>query len=33
MKMAALKQFIGEVNWGELDFLLVDLPLEPAMSP
>jgi len=26
MKMAALKQFISEVNWGDLDFLLVDLP-------
>lgn len=26
MKMAALKQFVSEVNWGELDFLLVDLP-------
>lgn len=26
MKMAALKQFVSDVNWGELDFLLVDLP-------
>jgi ATP-binding protein involved in chromosome partitioning len=26
MKMAALKQFISDVNWGDLDFLLVDLP-------
>ena len=26
MKMAAIKQFISEVNWGDLDFLLVDLP-------
>lgn len=26
MKMSALKQFITDVNWGDLDFLLVDLP-------
>lgn len=26
MKMGAIKQFIQEVNWGELDFLIVDLP-------
>ena len=26
LKMAAIKQFIGEVNWGDLDFLIVDLP-------
>lgn len=26
MKMAAIKQFLEEVNWGPLDFLVVDLP-------
>lgn len=26
LKMGAIKQFIGEVNWGNLDFLIVDLP-------
>jgi ATP-binding protein involved in chromosome partitioning len=26
LKMGAIKQFIGEVNWGELDYLIVDLP-------
>jgi ATP-binding protein involved in chromosome partitioning len=26
LKMAALKQFIGDVSWGKLDFLIVDLP-------
>ncbi len=33
MKMAALKQFIEEVNWGELDFLLVDLPPGTSDEP
>ncbi|MFX1294215.1 MAG: Mrp/NBP35 family ATP-binding protein [Promethearchaeota archaeon] len=26
MKMAAIKQFITDVNWGELDYLIADLP-------
>ena len=26
LKMSALRQFLSEVNWGDLDFLLVDLP-------
>lgn len=26
LKMTAIKQFIGEVRWGELDFLIIDLP-------
>lgn len=26
MKMAAIRQFLSEVNWGTLDFLVVDLP-------
>ena len=25
-KMGAIKQFLEEVNWGELDFLIIDLP-------
>ncbi|MDD3118231.1 MAG: Mrp/NBP35 family ATP-binding protein [Victivallales bacterium] len=26
MKMAVIKQFLGEVNWGELDYLIIDSP-------
>jgi len=26
MKMGAIKQFIGDVNWGDLDYLIIDLP-------
>jgi Mrp family chromosome partitioning ATPase len=26
LKMAAIKQFIGDVQWGELDYLIIDLP-------
>ncbi|MBN1384837.1 MAG: Mrp/NBP35 family ATP-binding protein [Elusimicrobia bacterium] len=26
LKMGVLKQFLAEVNWGQLDFLVVDLP-------
>ncbi len=26
LKMGAIKQFIGDVAWGELDYLIIDLP-------
>jgi ATP-binding protein involved in chromosome partitioning len=26
LKMGAIKQFLGEVDWGELDFLIIDSP-------
>jgi ATP-binding protein involved in chromosome partitioning len=33
MKMAAIKQFVSDVNWGDLDFLLVDLPPGTSDEP
>lgn len=33
MKMAAIKQFIQDVNWGRLDFLLIDLPPGTSDEP
>jgi len=33
MKMAAIKQFLEGVNWGDLDFLLVDLPPGTSDEP
>jgi Mrp family chromosome partitioning ATPase len=26
LKMGAMKQFLGDVHWGDIDFLIVDLP-------
>jgi len=26
LKMGAIKQFIGDVSWGDLDYLIIDLP-------
>lgn len=26
LKMGAIKQFLGDVSWGELDYLIIDLP-------
>jgi len=26
LKMKAIKQFLGDVNWGELEYLVIDLP-------
>jgi Mrp family chromosome partitioning ATPase len=26
LKMQAIQQFLGKVNWGELDYLIIDLP-------
>jgi len=33
MKMAAIKQFLQDVNWGDLDFLLIDLPPGTSDEP
>jgi len=33
MKMAAIKQFLQDVNWGNLDFLLIDLPPGTSDEP
>jgi Mrp family chromosome partitioning ATPase len=33
MKMAAIKQFIQDVDWGNLDFLIVDLPPGTSDEP
>ena len=33
MKMAAIKQFINDVDWGDLDFLLIDLPPGTSDEP
>jgi ATP-binding protein involved in chromosome partitioning len=33
MKMAAIKQFIQDVNWGSLDLLLIDLPPGTSDEP
>ncbi len=33
MKMAAIKQFVADVSWGDLDFLIVDLPPGTSDEP
>jgi ATP-binding protein involved in chromosome partitioning len=33
MKMGALRQFLLDVNWGDLDFLLIDLPPGTSDEP
>ncbi len=33
MKMAAIKQFLTDINWGDLDFLIVDLPPGTSDEP
>jgi Mrp family chromosome partitioning ATPase len=33
LKMNAIKQFLTDVLWGELDYLLIDCRLEQVMNP
>ncbi|MDH5401014.1 MAG: Mrp/NBP35 family ATP-binding protein [Candidatus Heimdallarchaeota archaeon] len=33
LKMAAIRQFLADVNWGELDFLFIDLPPGTSDEP
>jgi ATP-binding protein involved in chromosome partitioning len=33
MKMHALTQFLGDVNWGDLDFLIIDMPPGTSDEP
>lgn len=33
MKMAAIKQFIQDIDWGDLDFLIIDLPPGTSDEP
>ena len=33
MKAAAIKQFLSDVNWGDLDFLIIDLPPGTSDEP
>jgi len=33
MKMAAIKQFMSDVTWGDLDFLIIDLPPGTSDEP
>ena len=33
LKMGAINQFLGDVNWGHLDFLIIDLPPGTSDEP
>ena len=33
MKMAAIKQFLSDVSWGDLDYLIIDLPPGTSDEP
>lgn len=33
MKMAAIRQFMSDINWGDLDFLIIDLPPGTSDEP